>query len=72
MTTYAQRIRELLSTGINVILFNGDADEMLSSRAYREQWSAMVGWLDWLLGAGHCKESYEWEREHYDVDRFKQ
>lgn len=70
MTTYWQRIKEWLSTGINVVVFNGDSDEMLSSRAYRCHWKLAV-FLDYLLGKNHCKESYEWEKEHYDVDRFK-
>jgi hypothetical protein len=71
MTTYSQRVREWISTGINVILFNGDSDEMLSSRAWREQWVRMIYWLDWAFGQGHCRESYEWEKQHYNVNRFE-
>ncbi len=69
-TTYSQRIREWISIGLNVVLLNGRRNEMLSSRAYREGGS-LERWLDWMFGAGHCKAAYEWEKEHYDVERYK-
>lgn len=69
-TTKWQRIKEALSQLLCVIIYKGDADEMLSSYAWRTQNTKLIGWLDWILGKGHCKESYEWEREHYKVDRF--
>ena len=71
MTSRYQRTKEALSQLLCVILYNGDADEMLSSYAWRTQNTWLIGWLDWLLGAGHCKESYEWERDRYRVERFE-
>lgn len=66
-----QRTKEALSQVLCVVLMDGDADEMLSSYAYRTNNRGLVACLDWLLGQGHCKESYEWERSHYNVERFK-
>jgi hypothetical protein len=59
------RTLEALSQLINVVLFDGDSDEMLSSRAYREHWTRVEWFLDSILGKGHCREAFEWEREHY-------
>jgi hypothetical protein len=71
MKSYIQRILEALSQLINVVFFNGDSDEMLSSMAYRTNWFWLEGWLDFFLGKDHCREAYYWEKEHYNVDRFK-
>ncbi len=38
MTSYRLRVLEAISQLINVAVFNGESDEMLSSRAYRQQW----------------------------------
>lgn len=69
-TTKWQRIKEALSQFLCVIIYNGDADEMLSSYAWRTKNTKLIGWLDWILGENHCRDSYEWEKEHYKVDRF--
>ena len=66
------RIKEWASTGLCIVFFDGDGDEMLSSYAYRTQHRGLIAWLDFLLGKGHCKESYEWEKRHYNVERFKE
>ena len=50
-----------LSQLTNVVLFDGHEDEMVSSRAYREQWK-LEAILDTVFGKGHCKQSYEWEQ----------
>lgn len=67
--SYRSRVLEALSQLINVAVFNGESDEMLSSRAHRQQWQ-MEAWLDWWFGKGHCKEAYEWEKLHYNLERF--
>lgn len=54
------RILSCFSQLINVVIFNGHEDEMVSSRSHREKWQ-LEWWLDLVFGAGHCKESYEWE-----------
>lgn len=65
------KIKEAVSQLICVVMVNGDADEMLSSFAWRTQNLWMIGWLDWMFGKGHCRESYEWERANYNVGRFE-
>lgn len=64
------RTKEACSQLLCVRLYDGDADEMLSSYAWRTKNKWLIACLDWLLGKGHCQESYEWERQHYRVDRF--
>jgi len=64
------RLLEALSQVLCVALVNGDADEMLSSWAWRNQ-SWLIGPIDFVFGSRHCKESYSWERDHYKADRFK-
>lgn len=46
-----------------VVLLNGHEDEMMSSHAYRTQNKTLIGIIDFVLGVGHCKESYEWEQK---------
>ena len=65
------KTKEAVSQLLCVLLVNGDADEMLSSYAWRTQNLFLIGWLDWIFSAGHCKESYDWERANYKVDRFQ-
>lgn len=60
-----------ISQLICVVLVNGDEDEMLSSYAYRTNNQRLIAWLDWIFGQGHCKESYLWEKLHYNLERFK-
>jgi hypothetical protein len=53
-------ISQLLNT-----LFAGNPDELLSSRAYRED----IGWLIWLINfifqdKLHCKVAYEYEQSY--------
>jgi len=70
MIPYKTRILEALSQLVNVAVYNGESDEMLSSRSYRQSWK-LEKWIDWWFGEGHCKECYEWEKAHYNLDRFK-
>lgn len=65
------RLKEAVSQVLCVLFVNGDADEMLSSYSYRTENRGLIAWLDFLLGKGHCQESYEWEKIHYNVERFK-
>jgi hypothetical protein len=64
------RLLAAISQVLCVLFVDGDEDEMLSSYAHRTNNRGLIAWLDWLLGQGHCKESYEWERSHYNVERF--
>lgn len=65
------RTLEALSQLLCVIVVDGDADEMLSSYSYRTN-SWMLPWINWLFRSPtHCRDSYEWEKEHYNVDRFR-
>lgn len=65
-------IKEATSQLIAVCLYRkAEPDEMLSSYAWRTKNAWLISCLDWLFGKGHCQESYEWEREHYNVERFK-
>jgi hypothetical protein len=64
------RLREALSQVVCVLIANGDADEMLSSWAHRNG-SNLEPWINWLFrDPTHCQASFEWERSHYNVDRF--
>ncbi|GIW60314.1 MAG: hypothetical protein KatS3mg087_1380 [Patescibacteria group bacterium] len=72
--TRRQRLFEAISQVLCVLLVDGDSDEMLSSWAWRNRktnpnWER---WINWLFNdPDHCKDSYEWERQHYNLDRFK-
>lgn len=47
-------------------LLGGKRYEMLSSRAYRCEWTTMIAILDLVFGEGHCEECYEFERDNFD------
>lgn len=36
--------------------------EALCARAYAEDWRLWIAVMDALMGAGHCRESWEWWR----------
>lgn len=66
------RLLESISQVLCVLLVDGDADEMLSSYSYRTN-SWMQPWINWLFNdQNHCRDSYEWEKAHYNVGRFKE
>lgn len=65
------RFKEAFSQLLCVLLYDGDADEMLSSYAWRTQNTWLIAKLDWLLGKNHCHQSYVWEKTHYKVNRFE-
>ncbi|GIW89612.1 MAG: hypothetical protein KatS3mg109_0044 [Pirellulaceae bacterium] len=69
-----QRLLEASSQWLCVLIVDGDADEMLSSWAWRnrDEYPQLVRWINWLFrDPNHCRESYEWEKAHYNVDRFE-
>jgi hypothetical protein len=47
-------------------IIGGKRYEMLSSRAYRCRWNFAIGILDWWFGDLHCKNCFEFERDHFD------
>lgn len=70
-TSKLLRLKEAASQFLCVLLVNGDSDEMLSSWSYRTR-SRLEPWINWLFrDVEHCKKSYEWERAHYNVQRFQ-
>jgi hypothetical protein len=54
------RLLDSFSQVLNVLLLNGDANESISGRAYRENWSAAVKVIDALFffDPGHCRNAY--------------
>lgn len=48
----------LLSQTLNVIA-SGDPDESFSARAYRTNNEKLIRRIDRLLGADHCKQTYD-------------
>lgn len=63
---YFFRVGDALSQLGNVALLNGDANESISGRAFREQWAvrhvidALFAWA----GSHHCQDAY-----NYDLER---
>jgi hypothetical protein len=51
------RIGDATSQWLNVFLFNGDPNESISGRSYREGWRAKW-WIDSALGFGHCRGAF--------------
>lgn len=65
------RLKEATSQWLCVACVDGDADEMLSSWAYRTG-SKLTTWINWIFrDENHCRDSYEWEKANYKVERFK-
>lgn len=64
MPSRLTRTLACLSQLLNVVVFDGHEDEMLSSRAHRESWRMEV-YLDMLFWwqPEHCRQSYEWEQD---------
>ena len=54
------RLLDSVSQFLNVALLNGDANESVSGRAYRENWSAAVKIIDTLFffDPDHCRNAY--------------
>lgn len=61
------RLFDATSQWLNVLLFNGDPNESISGRSYREKWSRSLAVIDSVLGKGHCKSAYT-----RDVERAKE
>lgn len=62
-SNYFVRIGDCLSQLLNVVVFNGVANESVSGRSYREKWD-LEKYIDFVLGAGHCKQSYEHDLQY--------
>ena len=64
MTDYLGRIWSAVSQLLNVILLNGDPNESISGRAYREQWPAERG-INALFfwQSRHCRSAYNTDRQ---------
>ena len=54
------RLLDSFSQVLNVALLNGDANESVSGRAYRENWSAAVKIIDavFWFDFDHCRNAY--------------
>lgn len=64
---YLMRVGDAVSQLLNVSLLNGDANESISGRAYREQWTLAVHVIDFLFlwdSPEHCRDAY-----NADVER---
>jgi hypothetical protein len=61
------RLWTLISQAINSLWFNGDPDETLSARAWREQRHHRI---DWWLGDEHCEQAFEKQRKRQEA-RYK-
>ena len=57
---YLIRVFDTLSQLLNVWLLNGDANESISGRSYREGWTVAVLVIDTLLffDRDHCRNAY--------------
>ena len=57
---YLIRLLDSISQTLNVALLNGDANESISGRAYRENWSATVKIIDsvFWFDPDHCRNAY--------------
>ncbi len=57
---YLIRLLDSLSQVLNVALLNGDANESVSGRAYRENWETVVKIVDSLffIDPDHCRNAY--------------
>jgi hypothetical protein len=54
------RLLDSVSQILNVALLNGDANESISGRAYRENWATTVKIIDAVLffDPDHCRNAY--------------
>lgn len=58
---YLIRVGDALSQLLNVIFLNGDANESISGRAYRERWRRTERTINWALSwleDDHCYAAY--------------
>ena len=57
---YLIRLLDSISQTLNVALLNGDANESISGRAYRENWATTVKIIDAVLffDPDHCRNAY--------------
>lgn len=73
MSNYWTNLLIATSQAVNTVL-GGYPDEMLSSRAYREQWYVLQFFIDWFFSffgqEDHCRKCYEREKQRIDSPRF--
>lgn len=68
-----KRILICVDQFLNVVIFDGDSDETVSARAYREQqtpkWAWRMAMLDRMFfwEVNHCEESFKWELARRDM-----
>ena len=57
---YLIRLLDSFSQVLNVLLLNGDANESVSGRAYRQNWETSVKIIDAVLwfDPDHCRNAY--------------
>lgn len=58
--------RVRLSRSVNRYLLRGRPDQMVSSRAYEQQWTITIAIIDrcFFWHIRHCERAYRWERQH--------
>jgi hypothetical protein len=58
---YLTRVFDATSQLLNVVLLNGDANESISGRSYREGWVTTADIIDTILfwDEDHCSCAYE-------------
>lgn len=54
------RLGDALSQFLNVLLYNGDANESISGRSYREGWALHERVINWLFffDPNHCEQAF--------------
>lgn len=57
--SYFKRLGAVLSHLINVLLFNGNPNESVSARAWREERHGWVNAIEKVLKTGHCRRAHE-------------
>lgn len=55
---YLIRVGDSISQFANVLLLDGDPNESISGRSYRQGWRKAVRVIDFFLGEGHCSGAY--------------
>lgn len=59
--SYLIRLLDAVSQWLNVALLNGDANESISGRAFRQRWRRTVAVIDTLVWwePDHCMRAYQ-------------
>jgi len=70
LTTYILKFGISLDQFVNSTFLNGDEDEMISSRIYRERWKLaelVVNWLFYAFQKDHCRKAFEYEEKRRNI-----